>query len=245
MMKRENAMKTALGTLASVFICALFACAMALAFAPAAYANINLNAPTTVSDDITRLHVNKLDSATHEFVEGATMAIIKEDTGEVVDSWVTGKETHENEKGLDVNVVYILRELEAPEGYSKVKDIRFTVNEMEGTGITVLDIGDDAELVESYKLALYDARIPAEEEVVVTQQSAATPTTGSTVTTTTTTTTTQNTTNAPSSSSTKAVAPKTGDEAPLSVIAGLCAVGLLAIGVLQLSKRRYRDDNYY
>ena len=43
MMKRENAMKTALGTLASVFICALFACAMALAFAPAAYANINLN----------------------------------------------------------------------------------------------------------------------------------------------------------------------------------------------------------
>jgi hypothetical protein len=235
-------MKTAMSTRVTVLFSALFAFALALAFAPAAFAaNMQLNAPTTVSDDITRLHVNKLDKSTHEFVKGATMAIINEQTGEIVDSWVTSDGTHENEKGLDVNVVYILRELEAPAGYSKVQDVRFIVNETEGTGITVLDMGDDAEQVESYKLALYDARATAEEEIVVTQQTSANPTSN-------TANTNANggtTTNAPSSHSSKAVAPKTGDEAPMNLVAGLCAVGALLIVALQISKRRYRDELDY
>ena len=172
--------------------------------------NVQLNAPTTVSDDITRLHVDKLDADTHEQLAGATMAIINEKTGEVVDSWVTGTSTHENEKGLDVNVVYILRELEAPEGYDKVEDVRFIVNETEGTGITVLSQGSDSELTESYKVSLYDKAKPIEREITVTKTPPNEP------------------------------APKTGDETPLAVVAGLVGVGLILIVVLQLVKRALR-----
>ena len=113
------------GKAISCLLSFVFALAICLAFPMVAFAadNVQLDAPTTVSDDITRLHVNKLDADTHEYLAGATMAIVNEKTGEVVDSWVTGKSTHENEKGLDVGVTYVLREIEAPEGYGKVEGI--------------------------------------------------------------------------------------------------------------------------
>lgn len=198
-------------------VCALGLAAFAAAFACAmpAYANIHLNAPTTVSDDITRLHINKLDADTHEYVSGAKMAIIDEATGEVVDEWVTGPGVHENEKGLDVDVVYVLRELEAPEGYATAEDVRFVVNETEGTGITVLSQGNDSELVESYKVNLYDKAADVENEIVVTQ-----------------------TRGVPADNATRAVAPKTGDETPLTVIAVLVAIGVLAILLLQVPKSK-------
>lgn len=203
---------------------AVLAAAALLAFAvlitPAFAENIQLNAPTTVSDDITRLHVDKFDADTHDYVPGAKMAIINEATGEVADSWVTDSTTHENEKGLDVDVVYILRELEAPEGYSKVSDVRFMVNATEGTGITVLSIGDDAELVESYKLSLYDKKLAAQQETVVTEPGSSTHT----------------------SSTSKTVAPKTGDEAPLINVAILVFVGMALIALLQIYKRRMDDS---
>lgn len=188
---------------------ALLACIVAV---PQAFAeNIQLDAPTKVSDDITRLHVNKLDADTHEFVVGATMAIVNEETGEIVDSWVTDSSSHVNEKGLDVGVVYILREIEAPEGFDTVDEVRFVVNETEGTGITILSQGSDSELTESYKVNLYDKKKPVEREIVVTK-----------------------TTTTPS--------PKTGDETPLSVVAGLVGAGLLLIVALQLVKRGIRRN---
>ena len=124
----------------------------------------------TVSDEATRVQVNKLDADTHEFVQGATMVIIEEATGEVVDQWVTGTSAHEAKKRLDVGVVYILREVSAPNGYDKVQDVRFEVNETEGEGITVLSKGDDAELTESYKFALYDKRTSGERVVTATDK---------------------------------------------------------------------------
>lgn len=199
----------------------VFAVAVALTcavFALPAYANIQLDAPTTVSDDITRLHVNKLDADTHEYVSGATMVIINEETGEVVDQWVTGSGTHENEKGLDVDVVYVLRELEAPDGYSTVEDVRFVVNETEGTGITVLSQGSDSELVESYKVNLYDKADDIENEIVVTE--------------------TRGVPATPAERTTKAAAPKTGDETPMMPIAMFVVAGIATILILQVPKRR-------
>ena len=182
----------------------LIACA---AFAPRAYAeNVQLDAPVQLSDDITKVEVSKLDADTHDYVVGATMEIVNERTGEVVDSWVTTDTTHQNLKGLEVEEVYILREIEAPEGYDKVEDVRFKVNETEGTGITVLSQGSDSELVESYRFSLYDKKKPLEHETVVTK-------------------------------TTKTPAPKTGDETPITFVAALVGVGLLAIVVLQLAKR--------
>lgn len=197
--------------LAVSFAAVLLVALLAAAGTPreACAANAQLDAPVSVSDEATHLNVDKLDSDTHEYVTGATMEIVNESTGQVVDSWVTTSATHENEKALDVGVTYILRELAAPDGYSAVQDVRFSVNETEGEGITVLSGGDDYELVESYKLALYDKPAPGQNETVVTK-------------------TTTSTT----------VAPKTGDETPLTLVAALMAVGVSAILILQVFKRR-------
>lgn len=208
---------------AAVF--AAFAAAVLLAFTlivPQAWANRQLDAPVTVSDDVTRVDVNKLDPDTREFVQGASMAIIEKDTGLVVDEWVTGNGTHQNVKSLDVGKVYILRELAAPEGYEAVQDVEFVVNKTEGTGLTILSQGNDSELVESYKVNLYDKKKPIEEEIVVTEtrdvESKATNTT-------------------------RTVAPKTGDETPLWIVELLVAAGVVAIVALQILKRRSRKDS--
>lgn len=212
---RRNAGKAVL------VVAALAVCAFLLLFAAPAPAqaaeNTQLDSPVTVSDDVTHVEVSKLNADTHGYVSGATMAIIEEETGEVVDQWVTGSSVHETSKTLDVDTVYILREISAPDGFSKVQDVRFQVNATEGAGITILSSGSDAELTESYKVALYDKPTTSENEVTVTKP------TGTTTTTTT-------------------VAPKTGDEAPLSLAAALAALGVSAILILQVFKRRMRRD---
>lgn len=200
-------------------ICVMAFTLACVLFAVPAYAadNAQLDSPVTVSDDVTRLEVSKLASDTHEYVAGATMAIIEEETGEVVDQWVTGSSAHSASKTLDVDTVYILREISAPDGYSEVQDVRFQVNATEGSGITILSSGSDAELTESYKVALYDEPTTSENETTVTK------TTPSTTPNTTTSTT---------------VAPKTGDETPLSLAVALAALGVSAILILQVVKRR-------
>jgi hypothetical protein len=211
----------ALSRLAILGIALLAAFATALVISLPAYANIQLDSPIQVSDDTTHFSVNKLDADTQEYVQGASMAIINEATGEIVDQWVTGKATHSTDKALDVNVVYILREVEAPEGYEKVDDVRFEVNETEGTGITILSQGNDSELKESYVVNLYDKQKVVENEIVVTETKP-TPT--------------------PTTSTSKAPAPKTGDETPMTTVALLVGAGILAIVLLQLPKRRMKDE---
>ncbi len=193
-------------------------------FTSQAFANRTIDAPTTVSDDITRIHVNKLDADTREYVQGAKMAIIEKDSGLVVDEWVTGGSTHQNEKGLDVKKRYILRELEAPEGFEKVEDVEFEVDPEEGKGLIIYSQGKDSELVESYKVNLYDKAKTIEDEIVVTETRG-------------TSSSSSNTT----SGTTKNPAPKTGDETPLWPIIALVVVGIIGIGVLEIPKRRIKE----
>ena len=172
--------------------CALATLAAALQLAcgllvPTALAKKTIETPVNadgthmgVSDDITRLHVSKLDSDTHEFVPGAKMAVIVKDTGEVVDEWVTGTEVHQIEKVLNVDTVYILREVEPPEGFGAVGDTEFVVDATEGVGIHILSKDDSTELSEAYKVSLYDTRAPVEKEVTEERErrSSSTPRTG-------------------------------------------------------------------
>lgn len=90
-----------------------------------------------VADNITRLNVNKLEKGARDYVEGAHMAIYEKDTGRLVTEWVTDGKVHEvarNAEGntadgaLNVDTVYILRELEAPEGYAKAEDVEFVIH---------------------------------------------------------------------------------------------------------------------
>lgn len=214
--------RTLLG-FAAIMLALVAAC---MAFVPQAFANRQLDAPTTVSDDITRIHVNKLDADTREYVQGAKMAIIEKDSGTVVDEWVTGGSTHQNEKGLDVDKVYILRELEAPEGFSTVEDVEFRVDPEEGKGLIIISQGDDSELVESYKVNLYDKATAIEDEIVVTETRGAT---------------SNNNANTGKNNTNTKPAPKTGDETPLWPVIALVFAGIVAIGLLEIPKRRTKE----
>lgn len=119
-----------------------------------------------VSDDVTHIQVDKLVAGTHEWVKGAKMQIVDAETGDEVASWTTGEETFELDASLVAGNEYILREVKAPKGYVAVDDVRFTVNEEEGSGITLDPSLADAEWVEMtgiYKVTLYDSL--AEEQV--------------------------------------------------------------------------------
>lgn len=222
---------------ATSIILAVAAVALAcFAFAPSAYANRQIDAPTTVSDDITRLHVNKLDADTHEYVQGAKMAIIEKDTGTVVDEWVSGTTTYTNEKALDVDKVYILREVAAPDGYDKVEDTEFMVNATEGTGITILS--GPGELTESYKVNLYDKAQPTERETVVNKTRGATSSSSNSSSS-----SGSSNSSSSNSSSSNTVAPKTGDETPLAPVAVFVVVGILAIIALEVPKRRMSNQS--
>ncbi len=91
-----------------------------------------------VVDELTRVEIDKFDQDGNKLF-GATMQIINKTTGEVVEEWETTEETKVIE-GLD-HGDYILREITAPNGFQKILDIEFTVND--DNGVTILEVTDE------------------------------------------------------------------------------------------------------
>lgn len=137
-----------------------------------------------VADNITRLNVNKLEKGARDYVEGAHMAIFEKETGKLVTEWVTDGSAHEvarntddpNRGALDVDVVYVLRELEAPEGYKKADDVEFVIRSDDfntsGEIISGADGGNaDSEEIrgsgteQAFVINLYDEAYVETEEV--------------------------------------------------------------------------------
>lgn len=205
---------------------AFVACIMlALVFIPSSFA---VNAPLTVSDDVTHLRVSKLETGTHEWVKGAHMAIMEKDTQKVVAEWTTGEETFVLDKRLDVDKPYVLKELSAPSGYNLAADIEFYVNASEAEGITVTDNGGDgnSELVDSITVNVYDKALDSTEIVTRTERGESTVVR-----------------NKIDSSTTREVAPKTGDEIPFYVGAIAAGIALVGAAGLQVFKKRSRKTN--
>lgn len=204
----------------------------ALSMVPAAFAVFT---PITVSDDVTHVKISKFETGTHEWVEGAHMAIIEKDTQEVVAEWITGAETFVLEKKLDVDTPYILKELAAPAGYALAQDVEFYVNASEAEGITLVDNGGEgnAEQTDSITIAVYDV---ADDAIVTETQTQR----GETTTIVNTRKIGSSDATAPSAS--RVAAPKTGDETPLYVVAVVAAVAVVGIIVLQVVKRRRKTD---
>ena len=136
-----------------------------------------------VADNITRLNVNKLEKGSRDYVKGAHMVIIEKETGKVVAEWTTDGSTHEVARNtddpkhgaLDVDVVYILRELEAPEGYAKAADTEFVIHSDNFNTSGEIIKGEDAESEEirgsgpeqAFVINLYDeATLYAEDEEI-------------------------------------------------------------------------------
>lgn len=133
-----------------------------------------------VADNITRLNVNKLEKGSRDYVKGAHMCIIEKETGRMVTEWVTDGTTHEvarntgDNASLNTDTVYILRELEAPEGYSQAADTEFVLHSDDqfNTSGEILN-GPDAEFdaiqgsgdVQAFVIDLYDEAVIHVEEV--------------------------------------------------------------------------------
>ena len=91
-------------------------------------------------DDTTKIAVTKQDIVTGEDVIGAELTIKDKETGEVIDSWITGEDgmdedgkaiPHRIEGQLIVGRTYILEEVLAPteDGYVKSNSIEFVVED--------------------------------------------------------------------------------------------------------------------
>ena len=75
-----------------------------------------------------QVSVEKVDSITNEFVEGAKLQITNNKTNQIVDEWISADEAY-YPSGLVEGVEYTLTELEEPDGYKIADPIIFTVSE--------------------------------------------------------------------------------------------------------------------
>lgn len=117
-----------------------------------------------VYDEATRVDFTKLDTRTHEWVEGAKLSIIEKDTSKVVNSWTSGQAPERLEGTLNVDTTYILREDEAPEGYAKANDVEFMIDQYGSVKLLSGTSNGNAELQDS-TISLYDTMLDVEELV--------------------------------------------------------------------------------
>lgn len=115
-----------------------------------------------VYDEATQLEVNKLDTRTHEWVEGAKLVIIEKDSGKEVNSWTSGKAPEKLEKTLNVGTTYLLREVEAPGQYRLANDVEFVIDSYGNVSIVNGTENGNAELSDN-TITLYDTMMDAEE----------------------------------------------------------------------------------
>lgn len=168
-----------------------------------------------VFDEATLVEFNKLDTRTHEWVEGAELSVVEKDSGRVMMSWVSGTAPERLEKLLNVGVTYVLREDKAPENYQKANDVEFVIDDYGNVEILSGTSNGNAELRDS-TIILYDTMFDAEE--VITQER-------------------ETVREVPQTGKTVDDLAKTGDGLPLM---GLGLLALAALGVAVAALRRSR-----
>lgn len=99
------------------------------------------------------IQIRKVAESTGLALSGAKLAII-DANGSTVETWTSGSSAHVVEAALTAGAQYTLRELEAPTGYAKAADKKFTVP-TDGSTITV--VMEDPEIIGSVKLHKLDA----------------------------------------------------------------------------------------
>lgn len=117
-----------------------------------------------VYDEPTLVEVAKLDSRSHEWVEGAKLSIAERDTGKVVASWTSGQAPETLEGVLNVGTVYVLREDEPPADYKVAALVEFAIDQYGSVEILNGDDNGNAELSDS-TIRLYDTRLTVENVV--------------------------------------------------------------------------------
>ena len=122
-----------------------------------------------VEDSKTSVKISKVNIATGEELEGATLQVLDKD-GKVVDEWISMAEPHEIE-GLKTGKEYTLRETVAPGGYTLASDTTFTIDETGKITSTGSISEDGVLLVEDEKIQRPEkkyAEAPTDAAAVVT-----------------------------------------------------------------------------
>ena len=89
----------------------------------------NGNTVLLVEDEAINLVVNKVDYHSKEILVGATFAIYDSETEEEIISWTTDEEGYYDLGAqLLADKAYVLKEIEAPEGYMTIEDVEFVVD---------------------------------------------------------------------------------------------------------------------
>lgn len=174
-LKRESIRAMACAIVAVAFLVAAAVALPAHAFATTVIEYDNEKTINPVQDNITRLNVNKLEKGSRDYVKGAHMVVIEKETGKVITEWTTDGTTHEvsrNSKdsdhgALNIDTVYILRELEAPKGYTKAADTEFVIHSDNFNTSGEIISGEDADSEEirgsgpeqAYVINLYDEAV--------------------------------------------------------------------------------------
>ncbi|MBQ8042820.1 MAG: hypothetical protein IJ272_01550, partial [Clostridia bacterium] len=115
-------------------------------------------------DEQTKITLAKYDEEGN-LVPGATMQVVDEE-GNEIETWVTGNTAHEIVGKLIVGKKYILKELQAPDGYAVAEDIEFTIEDTnekqdvnmteQGITIEISKLGESGEFVVGAELELLD-----------------------------------------------------------------------------------------
>ena len=92
----------------------------------------------TVENKPVEMSFRKVDKATQEMLEGATMQVVDFDTGEVVAEFTSSKEEAYKLSYLVEDKVYALKEVKAPKGYKLASDVLFMAED--GKTITMEDV---------------------------------------------------------------------------------------------------------
>ncbi|MCI9129498.1 MAG: hypothetical protein HFJ65_04210 [Eggerthellaceae bacterium] len=173
-----------------------------------------------VYDAVTTLDFNKLDTRTHEWVEGAKLSILEKATGKLISSWTTGKGSHTISRQLDVDVEYILREDQAPDGYATAADVVFKLDQFGNVEI-LSGGGSNAEVQES-TLTMYDTMFDTENVIYRMNETLR---------------------EVPSTDGSRL--PQTGDDSLGRIVAftllGVAALCLMTVAAFALRRRRKRD----
>lgn len=171
-----------------------------------------------VYDEATQVEVNKLDTRTHEWVEGAKLVILEKESGKEIASWTSGKAPQKLEKTLNVGTTYLLREVEAPNQYRLANDVEFVIDDYGNVSITKGTENGNAELSDN-SITLYDTMMDAEEVETVERE--------------------KSTTEKPKKDTLLA---KTGDMLPILGIA-LVALAALIVVIVAVRRRRAGEDS--
>lgn len=171
-----------------------------------------------VFDEATYTEIAKVDTRTHEWVEGAELSIVEKDSGKVINSWKSGTAVEVLQGKLNVDTTYILREDKAPEGYAKANDVEFKIDQYGAIEILSGTSNGNAELQDA-TIRLYDTMLDA--EVVETVQK-------------------ENVIETPDNSA--GGLSKTGDYLPIAGVALLALGSLIVLLVIARKKRNSKEQ---